>query len=546
MRIETSFLFDLDGTLVDSVYQHVPRGRKRSMPKASNCRWRIHRKIGMSGGLFLNQLLRETSGDLDAERVERLARLHAAAYQRLRAQVRPLPGARELLAALTNAGIRWAIATSGRMETAAINLERRRRSGEERGGDARPRQVREARPRPVPDGRRATERADRTHGRGRRQHLGHARCRPLPLARRRLLSVGTAATNSNARARCACMTIPPICCGISTRLRRGPETPASPTAPAPARRRFRQAVNDHRPRLRGTGRRPPRGSIVVNALVDQIAPRSTPASSASFSVIQSGPSAGTTSSMRSPPTYTCTSSRHAPLSLRRVHTRSRGRDTGPESVRPVDFARWPPVPICDGDAKNTRRMTAARPVGPARTGRARYPPVGTRFARRSRTGPPRARTAFPRSGSLQPDDDPRTDAFPDSAPATRLADRPSRPFAKEPRCDSNDRSALLSRDEPAGCAHAVRRMAHDRSARRRAADVARVPSRRMRMACAGQDRGRVRDDRARIYDIAIANRDPDSGERVRLDADSPELNALRERCDALLQRIDGNRDVDAW
>ncbi|MGG2343677.1 HAD family hydrolase, partial [Aeromonas veronii] len=52
-----------------------------------------------------------------------LARLHAAAYQRLRAQVRPLPGARELLAALSNAGIRWAIATSGRMETAAINLE---------------------------------------------------------------------------------------------------------------------------------------------------------------------------------------------------------------------------------------------------------------------------------------------------------------------------------------------------------------------------------------------------------------------------------------
>ena len=49
-----------------------------------------------------------------------------------------------------------------------------------------------------------------------------------------------------------------------------------------------------------------------------------------------------------------------------------------------------------------------------------------------------------------------------------------------------------------------------------------------------------------IYDIAIANRDPDTGERVRLDADSPELNALRERCDALLQRIDGNRDVDVW
>lgn len=124
MRIETSFLFDLDGTLVDSVYQHVLAWKEALDAEGIELSvWRIHRKIGMSGGLFLNQLLRETSGDLDAERVERLARLHAAAYQRLRAQVRPLPGARELLAALSSAGIRWAIATSGRMETAAINLE---------------------------------------------------------------------------------------------------------------------------------------------------------------------------------------------------------------------------------------------------------------------------------------------------------------------------------------------------------------------------------------------------------------------------------------
>lgn len=119
MRIETSFLFDLDGTLVDSVYQHVLAWKEALDAEGIELSvWRIHRKIGMSGGLFLNQLLRETSGNLDAERVERLARLHAAAYQRLRAQVRPLPGARELLAALSAAGIRWAIATSGRMETA--------------------------------------------------------------------------------------------------------------------------------------------------------------------------------------------------------------------------------------------------------------------------------------------------------------------------------------------------------------------------------------------------------------------------------------------
>ncbi len=46
-----------------------------------------------------------------------------------------------------------------------------------------------------------------------------------------------------------------------------------------------------------------------------------------------------------------------------------------------------------------------------------------------------------------------------------------------------------------------------------------------------------------IYDIAVANRDPDSGKHERLDADSPELHALRERCDALLRRIDDDRDI---
>ena len=76
----------------------------------------------MSGGLFTNQLLRETEVEISRERVERLRQAHTAAYQRLGKQIRPLPGARELLDWLTGAEIPWAIATSGRMETAAVNL----------------------------------------------------------------------------------------------------------------------------------------------------------------------------------------------------------------------------------------------------------------------------------------------------------------------------------------------------------------------------------------------------------------------------------------
>jgi HAD superfamily hydrolase (TIGR01549 family) len=121
---QTSFLFDLDGTLVDSVYQHVlawnqaldAEGIKLSV-------WRIHRKIGMSGGLLTNMLLRETGLEIDSDRIERLQRLHTQAYIRLSAKVQPLPGARELLVYLTRAKIPWAIATSGRMETARPALE---------------------------------------------------------------------------------------------------------------------------------------------------------------------------------------------------------------------------------------------------------------------------------------------------------------------------------------------------------------------------------------------------------------------------------------
>lgn len=123
MRIEPVFLFDLDGTLVDSVYQHVLAWKEALDSEGIELSvWRIHRKIGMSGGLFTNQLLRETGLEISAERVERLRRAHAAAYQRYGEQVRPLPGARELLAWLTTSGIPWSIATSGRMATASVNL----------------------------------------------------------------------------------------------------------------------------------------------------------------------------------------------------------------------------------------------------------------------------------------------------------------------------------------------------------------------------------------------------------------------------------------
>lgn len=117
------FLFDLDGTLVDSVYQHVLAWREALEGGGIHLAvWRIHRQIGMSGGLFINALLRETGHSVSKEEAERLQQIHTEAFRRYAPQVRPLPGAEELLSYLTKAGVPWAIATSGRMESASLSL----------------------------------------------------------------------------------------------------------------------------------------------------------------------------------------------------------------------------------------------------------------------------------------------------------------------------------------------------------------------------------------------------------------------------------------
>ncbi|HET6896555.1 MAG TPA: HAD family hydrolase [Candidatus Baltobacteraceae bacterium] len=108
------FILDLDGTLVDSVYQHVVAWHLSLQSCGFDLpMWQIHRKIGMSGGLLIRSLSNALGAPIDDAMRKRLEEGHSREFARMRDTIAPFPGARELLETLRRAKVPFAIATSG-------------------------------------------------------------------------------------------------------------------------------------------------------------------------------------------------------------------------------------------------------------------------------------------------------------------------------------------------------------------------------------------------------------------------------------------------
>ncbi len=91
----SAMLFDLDGTLIDSVYQHVAAWHEAVLQSGITVSvWKLHRRIGMSGGLFLHALQRKIGREISLDEQADLGRLHAEGYARRLPEVTALPGAR--------------------------------------------------------------------------------------------------------------------------------------------------------------------------------------------------------------------------------------------------------------------------------------------------------------------------------------------------------------------------------------------------------------------------------------------------------------------
>jgi HAD superfamily hydrolase (TIGR01509 family) len=124
LPLPRAVLFDLDGTLVDTVETRIDAWLQ-ALEEAdlATTHDRLAPLIGVDGRRLAREIAALAGQSLDDERTEAIDKRSGEIYQELNHAPRPLPGVREVVAAIERRGIAWSIATSSRKDQVATSVE---------------------------------------------------------------------------------------------------------------------------------------------------------------------------------------------------------------------------------------------------------------------------------------------------------------------------------------------------------------------------------------------------------------------------------------
>ncbi|HEV7179988.1 MAG TPA: HAD family hydrolase [Candidatus Baltobacteraceae bacterium] len=121
---DSALIFDLDGTLVDSVFEHVTAWHLAFLNAGIDVpAFELHKRIGMTGELLIDAIAEAHGIAISPTSREAISAAHAERYRKVIHRVPALPGAKMLWSVLRARGVPWAIATSAEQRDADVLLQ---------------------------------------------------------------------------------------------------------------------------------------------------------------------------------------------------------------------------------------------------------------------------------------------------------------------------------------------------------------------------------------------------------------------------------------